>query len=56
MENEEGYNDELHSLYCLHNIVRMIKSIILKWADHVGRLKGSKVAFNILTGKSKVNH
>jgi hypothetical protein len=29
------YNDELHSLYFLPNIVRVIKSRCMRWAGHV---------------------
>ena len=43
-------NDELHSLYCSPNIVRVIKSEILRWADHVAGMKESRRAYKILTG------
>jgi hypothetical protein len=29
------HNEELENLYCSPNIVKVIKSIRLKWADHV---------------------
>jgi hypothetical protein len=32
------HNDELHSLYSLPNIVRMIKSRRVRWAGHVARM------------------
>ena len=38
-ENEEWrrlHNEELHSLYRSPNIVRVIKSRILRWAGHRG--------------------
>ena len=44
-------NEELHSLYCSPNIVRLIKSRRLRWAGHVARMEESKSAFKILTGK-----
>jgi hypothetical protein len=31
------HNDELHSLYSSPNIVRVIKSIRMRWAAHVAR-------------------
>jgi hypothetical protein len=34
------HNDELHSLYSLSNIVRVIKSRRLRWAGHVARMAG----------------
>ena len=42
------YNEALHSWYRSHNIVRVIKSRILRWTGHVAR-----IAFNNLTGKPK---
>ena len=36
------HNEELHSLYRLPNIVRVIISTILRWAGHVGRMEEGK--------------
>ena len=44
------HNEELHSLYCSTNIVRVIKSIRLRWADHEDRMKEGKRVFKILAG------
>jgi hypothetical protein len=44
------HNEELHSLYCSPNIVRMIKSTRLRWAGHVARMEEGRSAFKILTG------
>jgi hypothetical protein len=33
------YNEGFLSLYCSPNIVRVIKSIRLKWADHLARME-----------------
>ena len=44
-------NEELHSLYLLPNIVRVIKSRRLRWAGHLARLEEGRSAFKILTGK-----
>ena len=49
------HNEELHSLYCSPNIVRVIKSRRLRWAGHVPRMEGGKSAFKILTLKPKGN-
>jgi hypothetical protein len=46
------HNEKLHSLYRSPNIVRVIKSIRLKWAGHVARMKEGRCAFKILTGTS----
>ena len=45
------HNEELHSFYRSPNIVRMIKSRILRWAGHVARMEEGRSAFKILTGK-----
>ena len=38
-------------MYRLPDIVREIKSRILKWIGHVARLEGVRRSFKILTGK-----
>ena len=45
------HNEELHSLYRSHNIVRVIKSRRLRWEGHVARMEENRSAFKILTGK-----
>ena len=45
------HNEELHSLYRSHNIVRVIKSRRLRWAGHLARKEKGRSAFKILTGK-----
>jgi hypothetical protein len=32
------HNDELHNLYSSPNIVRVIKSRMMRWAGHVARM------------------
>ena len=52
MGNGEGSkNEELHNLYHSPNIVRMIKSRLLRWAWHVARMEEGRSAFYILIGK-----
>jgi hypothetical protein len=36
------HNDEVHRLYYLSNIVRVIKSRRLRWAGHVARMEGGE--------------
>ena len=43
------HNEELHSLYCSPNIVRVIKYRRLRWAGHVVRMEEDRSAFKILT-------
>ena len=45
------HNEELHSLYRSPNMVRVIKSIRLRWAGHVARMEEGRSTFKILTNK-----
>ena len=48
---EGSTNEELHILYCSHNIVKVIKSRRRGWGGHVATIEeGTKSAFKILTG------
>jgi hypothetical protein len=38
-------------LYLSPNIIRVIKSRILRWAGHVARMEEGRSAFKMLTGK-----
>jgi hypothetical protein len=44
-------NEKLLSLYRSHNIIRVIKSRILRWTGHVARTKEGRSTFKILTGE-----
>ena len=44
------HNKEFHSLYHSYNIVRVIKSIRLRWAGHDARMEDARSVFKILTG------
>jgi hypothetical protein len=41
-ERRKLHNEELNELYCLPNIVRMIKSRRMRWAAYVARLGREK--------------
>jgi hypothetical protein len=45
------YNDELHDLYSLPNIVRAIKSRRMRWAGHVARMGEGRGASRVLVGR-----
>jgi hypothetical protein len=45
------HNDELHDLYSSPNIIRVIKSRIMRWAGHVARIGGKRGAYRILVGR-----
>ena len=52
--NEEWrrfHNEELRGLYRSPNIVRVIKSRRLSWADHVARIEEGRSDLKIVTGK-----
>ena len=36
------HNEELNDLYCSPNIVRVIRSRIMRWAGHVARMGGEE--------------
>jgi hypothetical protein len=44
------HNKELHNLYSLPSIIRMIKSR-MRWTGHVGRMGEKRNAYRILVGK-----
>jgi hypothetical protein len=53
---EEGserklHNDELHIMYSSPNIVRVIKSRRLRWAEHVARMGEGGGDYRILVGR-----
>jgi hypothetical protein len=45
------HNEELHNLYSSPNIIRMIKSMRMRWAGHVARIGEKRIAYRILVGK-----
>jgi hypothetical protein len=45
------HNDELHNLYSLPNIVRVIKSRRLRWAEHVARMGEGRDVYRVLVGR-----
>jgi len=45
------HNGELNDLYCSPNIVRVIKSRIMRWAGHVARMREGRGLCRVLVGK-----
>jgi len=45
------YNEELNYLYFSPNIVRVIKSIRMRWAGHVARMMERLGLYRVLVGK-----
>jgi hypothetical protein len=47
------HNEELHNLYPLPSIIRMIKSWKMRWAGHVARLGAKRNAYRLLVESQK---
>jgi hypothetical protein len=47
------HNDELHSLYFSPNIARMIKSRMMRWAEHVARMGEGRGIYRVGRPKGK---
>jgi hypothetical protein len=47
------HNEELHNLYSSPNIIRMIKSWRLRWAEHVARMGGRRMYIGYWWGSQK---
>jgi hypothetical protein len=45
------HNDELHDLYSLPNIVRVIKSRSMRWAEHVAHMGEGRGVYRVLVGR-----
>jgi hypothetical protein len=45
------HNEELHNLYSLPSIIRMIKSRRVRGAEHVARMGVKRNAYKILVGE-----
>jgi len=43
--------DALRDLYCLPNIVRVVKSRRMRWAGHVARMGVGRGVYRVLVGK-----
>jgi len=45
------HNEELNDLYCLPNIVRVIKSRRMRWVGHVACIGERRGVYRVLVGK-----
>jgi hypothetical protein len=45
------HNEELNDLYSLSNIVRVVKSRRMRWAEHVARMEEERGVHRVLVGK-----
>jgi hypothetical protein len=45
------HNGELHDLYSLPSIIRIIKSRRMRWAEHVAQMGEKENVYRLLVGK-----
>jgi hypothetical protein len=45
------HNEELHDLYSLPSIIRIMKSRRVRWAGHVARMRENRNTYRLLVGK-----
>jgi hypothetical protein len=45
------HNEELHDLYSLSNVVRVIKSRLMRYAVHIARMMEGRYVYRVLMGK-----
>ena len=45
------HNEELNDLYSLPSVARVIKSRIMRWAEHVARMGERRGVYRVLMGK-----
>jgi hypothetical protein len=49
------HNEELHNLYALQNIIRVIKSRRMRWAEHIAQMGEMRNAYKIFVRKPEGN-
>jgi hypothetical protein len=49
------HNEELHNLYSSPNIIRIIRSKRMRWAEHVAPMGAKRNAYKILVTKPEGN-
>jgi hypothetical protein len=50
---EKLHNEELHDLYSVPSIIRIIKVRRMRWAGHAARMGEKRNAYRLLVGKPK---
>ena len=50
------HNEKLNDLYCLPNIVRVIKSRRMRWAGHVARMAEKRGVYRVLVKTRRERH
>jgi hypothetical protein len=52
-ERRKLHNEELRDLYSSPSIIRIIKSMRLRWAGHVAPMEEKRNAYRLLVGRSQ---
>jgi hypothetical protein len=52
-EWRKSHSGELHDLYSSPSIIRMVKSVRMRWAGYVARMGEKRNAFMLLLGSRK---
>jgi hypothetical protein len=47
----ELHSEELHNLYSSPSLIRIIKSMSMRWAGHVANMRARRNSYSILVGK-----
>jgi hypothetical protein len=47
------HNEELHNVYSSPSIIKIIKSRIMRWAEHVERMEEKRDTCRLLVGKTE---
>jgi hypothetical protein len=45
------HNEELRDLYTSPSIIRIVKSMRIRWARHVARMAEKRITYRLLVGK-----
>jgi hypothetical protein len=45
------HNEELYDLYCSPHIIRVIKSRVMRWAEHAARMEETRGLYRVLVGR-----
>jgi hypothetical protein len=45
------HSEELRDLFSSPSVIRIIKSRMMRWAEHVARMEGKRNAYRLLVGK-----
>ena len=50
-DRRQLHNEQLYDMYSLQNIIQMVKTIRLRWVEHVARMEDRGVEYKVFGGK-----